>query len=189
MADRISLSKDWYNRGVQLLEEYKRNDEPRLLFEAYIYLWISLTVAAKQYCASAGQKFDNANGEKATDKDEILHWALKCRANQIMSMLQNNEDLVLDLCERNGSETDQPIMDAQSEKTINYHKEFIKYWQGDARYSSQSQIVQTFILILNRVRNNLFHGAKSFRIEGDIEMLKLTSPLLKNVSKLCIETL
>jgi hypothetical protein len=38
MADRISLSKDWYNRGVQLLEEYKRNDEPRLLFEAYIYL-------------------------------------------------------------------------------------------------------------------------------------------------------
>jgi hypothetical protein len=80
-------------------------------------------------------------------------------------------------------------MDAQSEKTINYHKEFIKYWQGDARYSSQSQIVQTFILILNRVRNNLFHGAKSFRIEGDIEMLKLTSPLLKNVSKLCIETL
>lgn len=189
MADRFSLSKDWYTRGAQLLEEYNRNDEPRLLFEAYIYLWISLTVATKQYCASAGEKFDNANGQKATDKDEILHWALKCRSNQIMSMLQNNEDLILDLCERNGSETNQPIMDTQSEQTINYHREFIKYWQGDSRYSKPSQIVETYILILNRVRNNLFHGAKSFRIESDIEMLTLTCPLLKNTAKLCIETL
>lgn len=188
MADRISLSKDWYERGVQLLDDYNRNKEPRLLFEAYIYLWISLTVAAKEYCPSAGKKFDNANGQKATDKDEILHWALKCRSNQIMSMLQNNEDLILDLCERNGSETNQPIMDTKSEPTINYHKEFIKYWQGDSRYTEETQIVETFILILNRVRNNLFHGAKSFRIESDIEMLALTCPLLKETTKFCIKT-
>lgn len=189
MANRISLSKDWHERGVQLLEEFKQTNEPRLLFEAYIYLWISLSVASKQYCASAGQKFDNANGQKATDKDEILHWALKARMNQIITMLKNNEELILSLCERRGSDTDQPIMDTQSDETINYHLEFIKYWEGDAKYTNQRQLVKTFILILNRVRNNLFHGAKSFRIESDIEMLKLTSPLLKNISKLCIETL
>lgn len=57
MADRISLSKDWYERGVHLLDEYEKNSEARLLFEAYIYLWISLTVAAKQCCASAGKRF------------------------------------------------------------------------------------------------------------------------------------
>ena len=53
MVDRISLSRDLYDRGVQILDVYERFKEPRLFFEAYIYLWISLTVAAKHHCASA----------------------------------------------------------------------------------------------------------------------------------------
>ena len=188
MADRISLSRDWYDRGVYLLDDYERIKEPRLLFEAYIYLWISLSVAAKEYCASDGKCFNNANGEKTTDKEEILHWAIRCRKSQIMSMLQDNESLILELCERNGSETNSPIMDIDSEKVADYHREFIRYWYGEARYTESESIVKTFILILNRVRNNLFHGGKSFRVEGDIELLEFTCPLLKETTKLCIQT-
>lgn len=189
MADRISLSRDWYERGVQLLDDYERNKEPRLLFEAYIYLWISLTVAAKEYCASDGKRFNNANGEKTTDKEEILHWAIRCRKSQIMSMLQENESLILELCERNGTETNSPIMDVESDKVADYHREFIRFWNGEARYTDPTSLVRTFILILNRVRNNLFHGGKSFRVEGDIELLEFTCPLLKETTKLCIQTL
>jgi hypothetical protein len=189
MADRISLSRDWYERGVQLLDDYERIKEPRLLFEAYIYLWISLTVAAKQYCASAGQKFDNKNGQKATDIDEILFWALECRSPQIMIMLQVNEDVIFDLCQRNGSETNGPIMDVGSDEVADFHREFIRYWHGETRFTKSKSIVKTFILILNRVRNNLFHGGKSFRVEEDIELLELTCPLLKETTILCIQTL
>ena len=188
MADRISLSKDWYERGVHLLDEYEKNSEARLLFEAYIYLWISLTVAAKQYCASAGKRFNNSNGQNTTDKEEILQWALKCRKSQIMAMLQENEALILELCERNGSESNSPIMDVESETVVDYHKEFIRYWHGEIRYTETTSVVKTFILILNRVRNNLFHGGKSFRVEGDIELLEFTCPLLKKTTKLCIDT-
>ncbi len=55
MADRISLSNDWFKRGVQLLDEYDHRQEERTLFESYIYLWIALTVAAKEYCACDGK--------------------------------------------------------------------------------------------------------------------------------------
>lgn len=188
MADRISLSRDWYERGFQLLEDYNYNKEPRLLFEAYIYLWISLTVAAKEYCARDGKRFNNANGQKTTDKEEILHWAIMCRKSQIMSMLQENESLILELCERNGTETNSPIMDVESDKVADYHREFIRFWNGEARYTDPTSLVRTFILILNRVRNNLFHGGKSFRVEGDIELLEFTCPLLKETTKLCIQT-
>jgi hypothetical protein len=133
MADRISLSKDWYKRGEQLLQEYELKQEPRVLFESYIYLWIALTVAAKEYCASNGADFGNYDGQKTTDKEEILYWAVKCRQNPIMSMLKKNIEIVLDLCERNGSGNNEPIMDTNSEKVLNYHQQFISYWNGDAK--------------------------------------------------------
>ncbi len=189
MADRISLSNDWFKRGVQLLDEYDHRQEERTLFESYIYLWIALTVAAKEYCACDGKIFDNDSGQKATDKDEILYWALKCRRDAVLSMLNNKKKILLELCDRAGSETDEPIMDTRSQEIVNYHNQFIKYWTGEARYSESKEIVKTFVLILNRVRNNLFHGAKSFRVESDIEILELTTPLLKDLTKLCIDTL
>lgn len=187
MADRISLSRDWYKRGELLLEEYEFKHEPRVLFESYIYLWIALTVAAKEYCACDGKIFKNSNGQKSTDKDEILHWA-KTFQGTIISLLNENIDLVLDLCERRGARSGEPIMDTESEETVNYHEQFIRCWENNTQNSNKEQIVKTFILILNRVRNNLFHGAKSFRIESDIEILELTTPLLKELTKLCVNT-
>ena len=103
-------------------------------------------------------------------------------------MLKENTDLVLDLCERRGARTGQPIMDTESEETVNYHEQFIRGWENNTENSNKKQIVRTFILILNRVRNNLFHGAKSFRIECDIEIRELTTPLLRELNKLCVNT-
>jgi hypothetical protein len=187
MADRISLSKEWYDRGAELLDEFEKYQNPRLLFEAYIYLWISLTVAAKQYCASDGKLFSNTNGQKSVDKDEILYWASK-RKYKLMSMFNKNEDLFIELCERNGSKTNKPIMDVENDDVIHHHREFIRYWNNESKYTTENNIIKTFILILNRVRNNLFHGGKSFTVESDIELLKLTCPLLKETSKICIES-
>lgn len=189
MADRISLSHDWYERGAKLWDKYENSQEPRVLFESYIYLWIALTVAAKEYCACDGTSFDNDFGQRTTDKDEILYWAMECRRDAVLSMLKENKEVVLELCERTGWDTNEPIMDTHSMDIVNYHNQFIKYWIGEARYCKPEEIVQTFILILNRVRNNLFHGAKSFRVESDVEILELTTPILKGITKLCIDTL
>lgn len=186
MADRISISREWYIYGDKLLKDYKSENEPKLLFESYIYLWISLTIAAREYCACDGKKFDNQNGEKTTDKEEILYWA-RVKNEKIIEILENNKSLILELCSRAGSKTGKPIMDTWG-KTVQFHEKFIRYWQKNQKNVDSEDIVKTFILILNRVRNNLFHGGKSFKVESDVEILELTCPLLASITKLCINT-
>lgn len=183
---RGKFAREWYKKGEILLNRYEENGDSGLLFESYIYLWIALTVAAKEYCACDGKIFSNHNKETSTDKDEILHWA-KVRNNKIPEILKNHEQDILELCSRVGSKTQSPIMDVYGDKIIEFHNDFISYWEDKNKYKEVG-IVKTFILILNRVRNNLFHGGKSFSVESDCEILRLTCPILKSITLECIIT-
>jgi len=183
---RRKFAKEWYIKGEVLLTRYEENSDSGLLFESYIYLWIALTVAAKEYCACDGERFPNHDYETSTDKEEILHWA-KVKNKRILDVLQDHKDDVLELCSRSGSKTGSPIMDVYGNKIIEFHKDFISYWE-DQKKHKEIGIVKTYILILNRVRNNLFHGGKSFSVESDCEILRLTCPILKRITLECINT-
>lgn len=185
---RGKFAREWYKKGEILLNEYQKDSrDSGLLFESYIYLWIALTVAAKEYCACDGEDFKKNNNDKSTDKEEILYWA-KVRTKQIIEILKEYEQDILELCSREGSKTKLPIMDFESKDILNHHNNFISYWEGQNKYIEPKKIVQTFILILNRVRNNLFHGGKSFSVESDCEILRITCPILKRITLECIKT-
>jgi hypothetical protein len=185
---RGKFAREWYNKGEILLNKYNLdNRNSGLLFESYIYLWIALTVAAKEYCACDGKIFSNPNNDKSTDKDEILHWT-KVSSKQIILILKEYEQDILELCSRKGSNMGTPIMDVFGDSIIEFHNDFISYWEDQNKYIEQKNIVKTFILILNRVRNNLFHGGKSFSVESDCEILRLTCPILKKITLECIKT-
>ena len=190
MADRVSLSNDWYERGSQLLVEYENNHNPRILFESYIYLWIALTVAAKENCSRNTSQFERVKSlNRSTDLDQILWWARKQLKKQIIDVLKSNEEIIQVLCERKGSTFGGPIMDSHGEDVLSFHNQFVTYWEGNRRFIEEREIVETFIRILNRVRNNLFHGGKSFRIESDVQILELTCPLLKDLTEVYIISL
>ncbi len=184
---RGKFALEWYKKGEILLTKFEGNSDSGLLFESYIYLWISLTVAAKEYCACDGKQFSTYNNETSTDKDEILYWA-KVRNKKILENLKNYEQDILELCSRVGSETASPIMDVNGDKIIEFHNDFISYWKDQNKHK-EFGIVKTFILILNRVRNNLFHGGKNFSVESDCEILRLTCPILKGITSECINTI
>ena len=48
---------------------------------------------------------------------------------------------------------------------------------GTAPFTKPATIVKTFIVIINRVRKNIFHSDKSFRVESDVEMIKNDYPM------------
>jgi hypothetical protein len=48
---RGKFAREWSKKGEILLNKYDQSGDSGLLFESYIYLWIALTVAAKEYCA------------------------------------------------------------------------------------------------------------------------------------------
>lgn len=185
---RGKFAREWYKKGEILLNKYEQdNRDSGLLFESYIYLWIALTVASKEYCACDGEDFKNNNYENSTDKEEILHWA-KVRNKQILEILKEHEQDILELCSRTGSKTGTPIMDVYGYNIQKFHNNFILYWEDQNKYIKQKDIVDTFIYILNRVRNNLFHGGKSLSVESDIEILRITCPILKRITLECINT-
>jgi hypothetical protein len=187
---RGKFALEWYNKGADLLNNYNQNDSKNsgLLFESYIYLWIALTVAAKEYCACNGKDFKKNNNEKSTDKEEILYWANK-RTEKVIEILKEQEQDILELCSRKGSTTETPIMDVYGYNIEKFHINFISYWEDHNKYIKQRDIVETFIYILNRVRNNLFHGGKSLSVESDIEILRITCPILKRITLECINTI
>ncbi len=184
--DRYSFANEWFSKGDHLISKYEITEEPGLLFEAYIYLWISLTVSVKQYWACDGRKFNSQHGKIATDKQEIRAWAKQFNS-RIYDLLQENRELLEELSMRKGSETNNPVMDSNGDAV--YHlNAFSDYWLNNTN-QSRIEIVATFIDILNRVRNNLFHGGKSFSNEQDIEILRLACPLLRELSKLSLKIL
>jgi hypothetical protein len=185
---RGKFAKEWYKKGETLLNKHEQNGDSGLLFESYIYLWIALTVAAKEYCACNNKDFKKNSIENSTDKQEILHWA-NVRIEQIIKILKEHNEDILELCSRKGSKTGTPLMDVYSVRIIDYHNKFISYFEDQNKYIMPPRlVVETFILILNRVRNNLFHGGKSFSVESDCEILRITCPILKRITLECINT-
>lgn len=186
MSERKKFAQDWFNKGDHLLNKYFETEENGLLFESYIYLWISLTIASKEYCANDGKRFSNDSFERSTDREEILYWA-ESKIERISQILSNHKEDLLELSERKGTEQQTPIIDTKG-RNIEYYQSFAEYFQGNDKHQRSKDIVKTMIIILNQIRNNLFHGGKSFSVESDIEILRLTSPILRDLADLCIKT-
>ena len=185
MTERIKFAKDWFNRGDFLLNKYSDTKENELLFESYIYLWISLTIAAKEYSGNNIKKFTNQNFEKSTDREEILFWA-NSTYELLFQKLENHREDLNELSERKGNIMGTPIMDTKG-GNVEYYQSFADFFQGNIRNVNREKLVCTMIIILNQIRNNLFHGGKSFSMDSDIQILRLTCPILRDVAQLCIK--
>lgn len=183
MKDRVEFAEDWYNRGCRALDNEN-------VFEAYIYLWLSLTIAAKQHVANNG-RLDSDNDE-IRDVEHIVYWMENYgKPGQIIRILKLHQDDIMELCDRVGTESSDPLIDINSrryyEQILKFHRDFVKYWQEGATYIEEYKVARTFLELLNRVRNNLFHGGKSFKVSSDRRLLELLCPSLKSISKLCID--
>jgi len=184
--DRYTFSSEWFKRGESLLNKFEETDNTGYLFESYIYLWISLTISVKQYWACTGKKFNSQGGKISTDKQEIKEWS-KLFHERIFQLMNENRYLMEELSEQYGSETNNPIMDSKGDNTRLNQQVFSDYWlNNNNNHVHKREMVMTMIDILNRVRNNLFHGEKSFDNKRDIELLRTTCPILCQVAKLSI---
>ncbi|MDC1384408.1 hypothetical protein N8329_00360 [Crocinitomicaceae bacterium] len=190
MTERIEFAQDWYKRGSESLEN--END-----FEAFIYLWLSLTIASNEHYGN-NKKVNRFSQNKAdkdiTDRVKILKWHEWYGGSKVFDILKENEEDIRELCERKDPDSKEPILDIKInkddrlyDKVLRDHTSFRNYWQGDIQHINKQKIGETFIHILHDVRNNLFHGDKSYQVESDLKLLEVLSPSLKSIAKLCID--
>lgn len=169
---------EWFARGV---DAYGINN----YFEAFIYLWISLVVGTK---IEMGKNipFSKSSQKNIGDLECIKYWF--CGHEDIINdEIKGNWKRISALGKRTGSHYGNPIIDAS--ETL--RKKFTRlrgYFNGIYVYENNKQLAEDLAELLNKIRNNLFHGDKSYDNRSDRELLSAVLPILMNLTKEVVDS-
>jgi hypothetical protein len=169
---RDKIMKDWFKKG-----EIEKNRDN--YFEAFIYLWISWVIGCKIFISCNINR--DSSEKNFTDRDDILDW---CRFNSevVARIIYENHSSLKYLGSRKGEKYGNPIVDA-SRNLRTYFDMLQKYFKNEYRYARDKDLAKHFGELLNKIRNNLFHGDKTYSEKSDLELIKSVLPILYAFAK------
>jgi len=173
---RDSIMIDWFKKG----ESAKNNDNP---FDAFIYLWISWMIGCKIYISYNYNKNEN-NG--TTDREDLIIWC-KQNSSTISQIIEENYSSLCVLGKRKGEATQTPIIDTTNRTLIQRFNSLSKFFKNEYSYKNDKDLATDFGELLNKIRNNLFHGDKSYNHKKDLELINAVLPTLYEFAKEGVE--
>ena len=162
---------DWFKRG----EIAMNNNNP---FEAFIYLWISWVIGCRIYISYNVHRDDRSN---STDREDVILWC-KNNAGIVVQIIEDNFTTLESLGRRKGSKYGDPILDANV-KLSSMFSSLSRYFRNDFTYKKDSELADNLAELLNKIRNNLFHGDKSYNDKKDLELIQSVLPTLYSLAK------
>ena len=176
---REQIMYEWYEKGEDAFNN--KND-----FEAFIYLWISWVVACKIHLGN-NKTYSSYVQKDLDDRKIITEWCKNC-APEVRECIEENMKFLKPLGTRVGSHFKNPIVD--SSKIL--QGKFIllsDFFNGNKVYKHDYELTVDFAELLNKIRNNLFHGNKSYDNKDDKLLIKAVLPVLKDIALLAVESL
>jgi hypothetical protein len=137
-------------------------------FERFFYYWIALVVAARRH-RPAGQE---------TDRDRFIAYLAE-HSTQVVEVLGLHQTTMEKLAGRLRARHRGVILDTLGQvrpilDQLSHH------YRGGPTLSPAS-LAQSFGEMVNKVRNNLFHGIKEYDSDSDRELLELINPVLHDL--------
>lgn len=169
---RDKILKDWFRKGE--MEKNKEN-----YFEAFIYLWISWVIGCKIFVSL--NIFRDTAQKNYTDRDDIIDWS-KDYSAFVVDTIKKHKNSLEYLGKRNGSKYGDPIIDA-SPRLSSYFSSLKRYFNNEFQYKNEKELAVHFVELLNKIRNNLFHGDKTYNEKSDLELIKSVLPVLYEFAK------
>ena len=166
---RLSFSKKWFQRA-------ERSKDP---FDKFFSLWIALIVSAQRLRTKYGSYGD----ERDTDREKILDY-FRHNVTPISEVLVGHRDEMAMLARRRGSYYRNPIIDTGNPELQNKFSRLSKHYTEEEEIL-QEELVETFAEILNKVRNNVFHGTKVYDDHEDIRLLESMNPIFAEIIGKC----
>jgi hypothetical protein len=143
-------------------------------FEVFIYQWLAMIIGMTDLLSYSGHsKYFRG------DRELIEEFREKC--SEDFNDLQDgfiSEDLnvfKIYLANRKGSIRKHSILDASGE----YGDYLAQLWKNNQHSSKE---LESFLIVACAIRNNLFHGKKSFMNNSDVELIKNVIPLINNIN-------
>ena len=177
MDTREQIMYDWYIKGVNCYEEDNH-------FEAFIYLWISLVVACKIHLAY-NKPYNKFVQRDLEESKIIIDWG-KNNSNSVVRIIKENHTSLAYLGTRVGSHFKNPIIDSSNRLQEKFQK-LSRHFKGHDVYLNEDELAVDFIELINKIRNNLFHGNKSYEKKEDQELLAAILPSLKDITSIAVE--
>jgi hypothetical protein len=164
---RVEFITKWYKRGVA-------EGDP---FDQFFSLWISLIVAAARWGTLQGR-----SAYDQTDRDKVIQYLAGHKESA--AIILNSSPQVRDLARRAGSIRRNPILDTGSQDLRKKLQRFADHYANRLNLED-AELVETLGEILNKVRNNVFHGIKIYDDRDDVRVLKLVNPILREILQAC----
>ncbi|MBI4245513.1 MAG: hypothetical protein HY606_15600 [Planctomycetes bacterium] len=167
---RETFIKKWFERALS-------EKDP---FDKFFCLWLAIIIAAQKTLTY----FDRSDSP-ATDRDKLVEY-FRFKKNEILKIIDSRKEIMKSLCSRQGSRYRNPIIDTGN---CELKKKFQKLAECHTKNTPLDDKihVEYFAELLNKVRNNVFHGVKIYDERNDVELLNLINPLLEEILKKCEE--
>jgi hypothetical protein len=111
-----------------------------------------------------------------------------CKLNtlNVKGIIELNHETLHHLGQRRGSKYGNPIVDASRTLTV-YFSRLRQYFRGEYEYKKENDLAADFAELLNKIRNNLFHGEKTYSEKSDRELIVTVLPTLHALAKETVE--
>jgi hypothetical protein len=91
---------------------------------------------------------------------------------------------MVSLARRRGTNYGHPIVDTGNPQLRDKFSKLAAHYTQDHSLSEE-ELVETVAELLNKIRNNLFHGVKVYDDREDIVLLELVNPVLLTILRNC----
>ena len=119
-----------------------------------------------------------------TDRKKIVNF-FRDRRTLIFKVIKEHHTKMVKLAQRQGTKYGDPIVDTKnSELRAKFSKIVDYYTQGICL--DEGVFVEYVGELLNKIRNNLFHGGKVYDDREDTALISLVNPILQDVLKHCL---
>lgn len=166
---RLIFTKKWFLRAI-------RTEDP---FDRFTSLWIALVAAAQRHRTSIGTPVR----ENDTDREKMLDY-FRANSHQIFQALRENLDSMVKLSRRRGTYYGNPIVDTGSPELRDKFSKITTHYTKNPLLP-QEELVEAVAELLNKIRNNLFHGVKVYDDREDAALLELVNPVLIAILRNC----
>jgi hypothetical protein len=161
---RVTFIQKWLRRAQEAEDEFDR----------FFAAWIALVVAAQRVRDWSGRRM-----EEDSDRQRILDYLL-AKKSVILRVIQIHTDQMKALARRRGTRWGDPIVDTGNQNLRALFERLADYCLAGTPMDDDER-VRAVGQLLNRVRNNVFHGIKVYDDRRDLELLRLVNPLLLGV--------
>ena len=171
MLERSRYFRDFFQRAKD-----QGSDEP---FETFIFHWLAMIIGFTELLSNNIYVVPKYKG----DRDLIDDFMNECEyiAESKLAHVILEDDLTnsrIFLANRKGMVRGHDILDGSGRNgTL-----LAECWRGNTRMEEINQF-RTFLYLACNVRNNLFHGSKSFMESSDVELIKHMNAFLMAINE------